>query len=87
MLTCREMSEQTSDYIEGRVRWYKAIRIRLHLLVCHSCDLYVRKMRLLLATIRGVKPDQPPVDPAGIVEKIEQRREHDGEFTDKSVSR
>ncbi|MBS0418042.1 MAG: zf-HC2 domain-containing protein [Proteobacteria bacterium] len=74
MLTCREMSDLASDYLEGRARWSESASARLHLMMCRHCRRYFRQLRLTITAIRATKPGHPPVDPAKVVDEIERRR-------------
>jgi predicted anti-sigma-YlaC factor YlaD len=46
MLTCRELTEIVTDYIEGRMSLWDRVRFQLHLGMCTHCRAFVRQMRL-----------------------------------------
>ena len=53
VLTCREVTEHATDYMEGalpvRTRW----AVRLHLLLCRMCRAYVVQLRRTVGLLRG----------------------------------
>lgn len=50
-LTCRELVELVTDYIEGTLPARDRQRFDAHLLECDDCPIYVEQMR---ATIRAL---------------------------------
>jgi hypothetical protein len=46
MLSCREVAERASALIDGEVRGWEAIQIRMHLAMCKGCQRFIRQMRL-----------------------------------------
>jgi len=71
MLSCREMSDRASDLLEGRVRQRERVAARMHLLMCRLCREYYRQLRVTIATIRRMSPPHVRVNPAKIVDQIE----------------
>jgi hypothetical protein len=50
MLTCRDVAESATDYMERKLSLRESLQVRLHLLMCGFCRLYVRQ----LATTRDL---------------------------------
>jgi predicted anti-sigma-YlaC factor YlaD len=44
-LTCQEMVELVTDYLEGNLGWRDRRRVRKHLRVCDACTQYIAQMR------------------------------------------
>ena len=44
MMSCPEMLEWYSDYIDGRVPFTKAMSMKLHLMMCGHCARYYKQM-------------------------------------------
>jgi anti-sigma factor RsiW len=59
MLTCKQLTELVTDYLEGRLPLGQRIALQMHLGMCAHCRTYLRQMR---ATVRalGKMPNQPP---------------------------
>src|SRR3954463_15340411 len=57
-MTCKEITELVTDYLERRLSLRDRLRFRWHLGFCTFCRAYLRQMR---ATIRiaGRLPDEP----------------------------
>ena len=45
MLTCKEITEIVTDYLEGRQSFLERMRFELHLGMCRHCRAYLRQMR------------------------------------------
>jgi len=58
MLTCREIVELVTEYLEGRMPWMQRLQFQLHVGMCSACRRYLRQMRSTLRTL-GTVPDQP----------------------------
>jgi hypothetical protein len=61
MLTCREMTQLITDYLEGDLSWKNVIRFQLHIGMCMHCRRYLRDMKVTVRTLgmlpRGAVPD------------------------------
>ncbi len=61
-LTCKELVELVTDYLEGALRGAARARFESHLEICEGCATYVEQMR---QTIRVVgRLDEDSIDPA-----------------------
>src|SRR5262245_42105220 len=54
-LTCKELTELITDYLEERLSQADRIRFELHLSVCPGCVAYLDQMRVTIQAI-GSKP-------------------------------
>lgn len=52
MLMCRDMAKSASEYIDGDLGMTKRLSIRMHLLMCRHCRLFVRNLRNSVALIQ-----------------------------------
>src|SRR2546428_12916595 len=43
-LTCKEVTEAITDYLEGRLSFGKWVRFQMHLGLCFGCRRYLRLM-------------------------------------------
>ncbi len=61
MLTCRELTEVVTDYLEGRMGLAERLRFHLHLGLCRHCRAYLRQMKATARTLgRLPEPKLPP---------------------------
>lgn len=62
MLTCREIAELVTDYLEGRMGLGDRMRFRMHVAMCKPCRRYVEQMRQTIAALGQLPPDtdMPP---------------------------
>ncbi len=45
MLTCKELTELVTYYLEGRQSFLQRMRFQAHLGMCRHCRAYLRQMR------------------------------------------
>ena len=60
MLTCRQMTELVTDYLERRMSWRNRIRFQMHLGMCHHCREYVRQMKEAIRAAGRLAVEPPP---------------------------
>jgi anti-sigma factor RsiW len=53
-MTCRELVELVSDYVEGRLSERERERFDGHLGVCPDCREYVEQVRLTIGALGGL---------------------------------
>ena len=58
-LTCREMTETVTDYLEGTLGFMHWVRFQMHLGMCLGCRIYLRQMKSAVRTMRSL-PTKPP---------------------------
>jgi predicted anti-sigma-YlaC factor YlaD len=61
MLTCRELTELVTNYLERRLSWRDRLQVELHLGMCRDCRAYLHQMRDTIRTLGELPPD--PVRP------------------------
>jgi anti-sigma factor RsiW len=61
MLSCKEITELVTDYLEGRLGLADRMRFQMHLGMCKHCRAYLRQMKATIATL-GKLPDEPMPD-------------------------
>jgi anti-sigma factor RsiW len=60
-LSCRELVELASDYVEGRLPPPQRTRFEMHLCYCAPCRLYLKQIRATIeAAGRITEDDLPP---------------------------
>lgn len=57
-MTCKEITELVTDYLERRLSLRDRLRVRWHLGFCRFCRAYLRQMRTTIR-IAGRLPDEP----------------------------
>lgn len=64
MLRCDHVAEEASALIDGNLSRWHALRLRMHLLMCKSCDRFVRQMRITKSLTESVDESAPSPDAA-----------------------
>lgn len=57
-MTCREVTELITDYLEGKLSLWDRVRFHYHLGLCVDCRTHLRQMRQTIATL-GRLPIEP----------------------------
>jgi len=71
MLTCRELTEVITDYLEGRMSFMDRLRFRAHIGMCRHCRAYLDQMKHTIRTISKLPPeDIPPEVQAQLLERF-----------------
>lgn len=53
-LSCRELVELVTDYLEGQLDPAREGALDAHLTACDGCDAYVEQMRQTVIALRGL---------------------------------
>jgi anti-sigma factor RsiW len=61
-LTCQELAELVTDYLEGALPWRQRLRFRLHIAGCRNCSRYVEQMRTTIVVAGRIHAEE--IDPA-----------------------
>ena len=59
-LTCKELVELVTDYLEGAMPPGKRLRFEEHLAVCPGCTIYLEHMRRTIETLGRLTPESIP---------------------------
>jgi anti-sigma factor RsiW len=65
-IPCRQLVELVTDYLEGVLPAAAHARVEAHLACCEDCGAYVEQMRMTLALVGHLTPED--LDP-----RVEQR--------------
>ncbi len=61
MLSCKQITELVTEYLEGRMGFADRMRFQMHLGMCKHCRAYLRQMKATIETL-GRLPDEPIPD-------------------------
>ncbi len=56
-LTCQELAELVTDYLEGVLPLRQRLRFRLHIAGCRNCTRYVEQMRTTIAVAGRIRAE------------------------------
>jgi hypothetical protein len=59
MLTCRDVAESATDFMEQKLSSREWLQVRLHLLLCRFCRLYVRQLSATRDALRRLPRAMP----------------------------
>lgn len=55
MLSCKDVAQQASEYIDQQHGWRQRMAFRLHLFICRNCRGYINQLRNSIESFRLVK--------------------------------
>ena len=56
-MSCQEVVELITDYLEGSLSWRQRRRFEKHLAACEHCALYIEQMRVTIRTVGRINAD------------------------------
>lgn len=74
MLTCKQLVENSSDYLDARLPLGGRLSVRLHLAMCVNCRRFIRQMKVTQALVRGL-PEAPVADLEALAAKLASDRQ------------
>jgi len=75
MLKCRDISELSSDYIDGTLPLHKRLQVRLHLFMCTHCRRYLQHFQTtvdLIAKLKNPKTSQQKIE--AVMDRIQKEK-------------
>ena len=69
-LTCQEIVELVTDYLEGHMRAAQRSQFEQHIVMCAPCATYLEQMRTMvgLAATLDAPPEVVPQPPAAVLD-------------------
>lgn len=59
MLSCREVTEKASAYLDQDLSWSARAGFRLHLMMCNNCRRYVDQLAKTVNLVRAAQMEAP----------------------------
>lgn len=73
MLSCKEVMERSSDYLDGQLRLRERVGVRAHLAICVNCRRFMRQMRLSRVVLCRL-PERPIPELDALAERLARYR-------------
>ena len=54
MLSCRDVADDASDYVDGDLALWRQLEIRIHIFLCRDCARYLHQLKLSLNGLRAL---------------------------------
>lgn len=58
-MTCRQVTEAMTDYLEGRLGFARWVRFQMHLGLCRGCRIYLSQIKMAVRMMRSLPADPP----------------------------
>jgi predicted anti-sigma-YlaC factor YlaD len=79
MMSCREVTELASQYVDRDLPIAKRMAIRMHVAMCAHCRRFVRQLRATLELLHTIgKPSEPAVVGDAVLAAFRARRSGSG---------
>ncbi|MEO8601069.1 MAG: zf-HC2 domain-containing protein [bacterium] len=62
MLTCQQLTELVTEYLEGRMSLWRRLQVQMHLGMCRHCRAYLHQMKTTVRTLGRLPQEQMPAD-------------------------
>lgn len=62
MMTCQQLTELITDYLEGRLSFWRRLEFHLHVGMCKHCRAYLRQMQETIRALGQLPPEPIPAD-------------------------
>lgn len=62
MLTCQELTELVTDYLEERLSFMDRLRFRAHIGMCRHCRAYLDQMKQTIRVLGKLPAERIPPD-------------------------
>ena len=72
MLTCQQLTELVTDYLEGHLSFWQRAQFQMHVGMCRHCRAYLHQMKATVRTL-GKLPAEP-IPPAVEAELLQRFR-------------
>ncbi len=70
MLTCSQMTDLVTEYLEGTMPFAQRLRFQLHVGLCRHCRRYLSQMKTTIRTLRLLGPVSVPELPGELVRRL-----------------
>lgn len=74
MLTCMQLVERSSDFLDARLSLRERLSVRLHLALCVNCRRFIRQMKVSQAVLRQL-PDAAIPELDALLAKLAQAQD------------
>jgi len=62
MLNCQQLTELITEYLEGRMSFWRRFAFQMHLGLCRHCRAYLRQMKATVQALGHLPEEQIPPD-------------------------
>ncbi len=70
MLTCSQMTDLVTEYLEGKLSLKQRLRFQLHVGLCRHCRRYLSQMRMMIRALGLLRPVSVPELPGELLRRF-----------------
>ncbi len=59
MLSCRDVTNNSSEYLDGNLPLLKRMSFRMHLYMCERCQRYIHQLEITIQALKGTREEEP----------------------------
>jgi len=75
MLSCKEITEKASDYLDKDLPFFTRLKVKMHLRICVHCKRYVEQLQLTIQALGKLKKSHV-VDDSTVDSIVDQFKKH-----------
>jgi len=78
MLSCKDITEKASDYLDKELPFYTRMQVKLHVMMCVNCKRYLDQLRTTISALGKMKEETPVSEQVvdNIVNNLNQLHKH-----------
>jgi predicted anti-sigma-YlaC factor YlaD len=75
MLTCKDVCENATDYLEGSASPFQRVLLRIHLIMCRNCRRFLGQFKIMVDASPALLPVDAPSEEeiSLLVQKLKQQ--------------
>ena len=78
VLTCKDVCDSATEYLEGPTTLMERLSLRMHLLICKECRRFVRQFSLTIGVAQDSDEQSPTdIEIDNLVEKLSKAQASD----------
>jgi len=75
MLSCKDITEKASDYLDKDLPFFTRLKVKMHLQICKHCKRYVEQLQLTIQALGKLKKSST-VDDSTVDSIVEVLKKH-----------
>ena len=73
MLTCKNVTEYASDYVDGKMSFWERIKFKFHLYMCPPCGRFIKQFKMTIGfSAKSTHECASEEEVKSVLEKVKQ---------------
>ena len=62
MLSCKDITEKASEYLDQELPFFTRLKVKIHLRMCQNCDRYVKQLQITIRALGKMNKPETVTD-------------------------